>query len=107
MSFTSETLIDAVRTVVLNFEEMQSNVKKVSVQDIADKANSSYTTIRELKKGILKNLSIKKALEISARLNGPSTLEQLLQSSEDTNPQEAEEFSKRFSHLFDYNITLN
>ena len=104
MSFTSETLIDAVRTVVLNFEDMQANVKKVSVQDIADKANSSYTTIRELKKGILKNLSIKKALEISSRLNGPSTLEELLRSSKDSSPEETEEFSKRFSHLFDYNI---
>lgn len=104
MNFSSETLVNAVRTVVLNFEEMHSNAKKTSIQDIADKANSSYTTIREIKKGVLKNLSIKKALEISSRLNGPSTLEELLKANKNSNPEEVEELSKKYSHLFDYSI---
>ena len=61
MNYTSETLINAVQRVILNFENVHCNIKNVSIQEIADKANSSYTTIREIKKGILKNLSIKKA----------------------------------------------
>lgn len=104
MNLTSETLIGAVHAVVQNFEDELSNIQKVSIQEIADKANSSYTTIREIKKGILKNLSVKKALEISSRLNGPKTLEELLAVTKETSPEEANELSKKYSHLFDYSI---
>ena len=103
MNYTSETLINAVQRVILNFENVHCNIKNVSIQEIADKANSSYTTIREIKKGILKNLSIKKALEISSRLNGPENLEALVSDS-DMNTNKAKDFTKKYSHLFDYSL---
>jgi hypothetical protein len=107
MNLNSESLITAVQNVIFSFEEGQSSAKKASIQDIADKTNSSYTTIRELKKGILKNLSVKKALEISTRLSGPLTLVDLLKQTDSSDVFETQEYSRRFSHLFDYSVIPN
>ena len=104
MNITSETLVKAVQKVIFDYEESNSSSKKINIQQLADNANSSYTTIREIKKGLLKNLSVKKAIEISSRLNGPSTLQELIKLTEIKNPEVAEDYKRRFSHLFEYNM---
>ncbi|PIP93498.1 MAG: hypothetical protein COW78_15070 [Bdellovibrio sp. CG22_combo_CG10-13_8_21_14_all_39_27] len=102
MNINSDVLVSAIQKVMTNFEERFGD--SLSLQDIADKTNSSYTTIREIKKGILKNLSVKKALEISKRLDGPKNLEELVKETKTADPNEAQELSRRFSHLFDFNM---
>jgi len=103
MNINTEILVKAVQKVILNYEQINST-KKVSTQDIADSAKSCYTTIREIKKGILKSLSIKKSIEISSNLQGPKTLRELLELVEKNNANEAELYAKKYSHLFDYNL---
>ncbi|MBI2519484.1 MAG: hypothetical protein HYV97_03680 [Bdellovibrio sp.] len=102
MNISSEMLVNAVRGVILKFENTISC--KVSTQELADRANSSYTTIREIKNGVLKSMSVKKSLEISKRLGGPATLEELLKFAEIQNPKEVQDYKERFSHLLDHAI---
>lgn len=99
VDITTENLVSAVQRVILDYEAQNG----LSTQAIADKAKSGYTTIREIKNGKLKSLSIKKSLEISKNLSGPSTLEELMSLS-DISKEKAEDFKARFSHLFDYNV---
>ena len=102
MNISTNHLVQAVQSVISGFEQTSCG-SKLTVQELADMANSSYTTIREIKKGVLKNLSVKKALEISSRLNGPQTVEELL--GDYTIPKEdMSEITRRYSHLFDYSI---
>ena len=102
MEIVTSNLVEAVQGVILAFEKAACE-NKLSIQDLADKANSSYTTIREIKKGVLKSLSVKKALEISRRLNGPQTIEELLSTGKE-DEVDVDEISRKYSHLFDYNI---
>lgn len=94
---TSELLVSALQNVIVRFEEKKENV---SIAEIAECAGSSYTTIREIKKGILKNLSAKKALDISQRLKGPTTIKDLLNFS----LEESREYDFDYGHLSDYTI---
>ena len=93
---SSEALREAVRKVILDFEATHSNE---TTQTIADKSLSSYTTILEIRMGTLKSLSIKKALEISNRLNGPQTLEGLLKTTAND--------CQEYSFLSNYDIYSN
>lgn len=101
MNISAENLVVALQRVIGDYTDNQD--MKMSIQDIADKANSGYTTIREIKNGSLKSLTAKKALEISKRLNGPSTLESLMEMS-DFAKVNLKKYSQKFSHLFNYNI---
>lgn len=101
MQITAQKLVSALQGVINSFENQHHS--KLSIQEIADISNSGYGTIRTIKNGSLKNISIKKALEISIRLNGPSKLEDLLGTLEDKN-ENVQLYAKKFSHLFKYNM---
>jgi len=100
VNINSDVLVSAIQKVMTNFEERFGD--SLSLQDIADKTNSSYTTIREIKKGILKNLSVKKALEISKRLDGPVSLNELLEKSQSSPNPDISDVTQKYSHLFEY-----
>ena len=51
MNISTNQLVQAVQSVISGFEQTSSG-SKVTVQELADMANSSYTTIREIKKCI-------------------------------------------------------
>ena len=99
MEITSENLVLAVQKVILDFES--NSTEKLSTQKVADKANSAYTTIRQIKNGSLKSLTAKKAIEISSRLEGPNKVSDLLKSIDANN---LSNLAQEFSHLFDYNM---
>jgi predicted DNA-binding ArsR family transcriptional regulator len=104
MNLSNETLVQAVQYVLNDYENKFQDEEKPSLQQIADKANSGYTTINQIKRGTLKSLSIKKALEISQKLNGPGTLEDLIGLTNANDNTEARAFNQNFSHLFNYNL---
>lgn len=97
----SEILVKAVARVISSYEDSATD-SRPSIQDIADQALSGYTTINEIKRGKLKNLSVKKALEISKRLDGPKDLAELIALADETKVDEAKEFSRASMHLYPY-----
>lgn len=101
LSDSSEILVKAVAQVISSYEDNTAN-SKPSIQDIADQTLSGYTTINEIKRGKLKSLSVKKALEISKRLGGPNDLAELVALGDETKVDEAKEFSRASKHLYPY-----
>lgn len=97
MNITSKELVNALQKVITNFEEKNLD-KNPSISQIAEYAGASYTTVREIKRGILKNLSIKKAIDMSRRLGGPTTIKELVGYKED----ECHEYKLKYEHLEDY-----
>jgi hypothetical protein len=98
----TEALINSVQKVVSSYLDANPDL---SLGELSDKAMSSQTTLRGLKNNSIKFLSVKKALEISGRLGGPKSLEDLMSLSSDPYEQkEASAYSKNFSHLFDYEL---
>jgi len=102
-SDASEILVKAVGKVISTYQEKTPD-NKPSVQDIADTTLSGYTTINEIMRGKLKNLSVKKALEISKRLNGPTDLAELVSLVDESKKSDAESFAKGFPHLYPYEM---
>lgn len=100
---SSEVLIQAVQKVYFAFEADERN-QSLSIQDIADRSKSSYSTISALKKNKIKNLSVKKALEISSALGGPKDLAELVAVADETQVNDAREFAKSFPHLSPYEM---
>lgn len=100
---SSEILIQAVQKVCITFEADARN-GGISIQDLADKAKSSYSTISSLKKGTIKHLSVKKALEISNALGGPTDLSELVSIVDETQVNDAKDFARNFPHLSPYEM---
>lgn len=78
MQITTENLVTAVQKVITNYCASFDANETPSTTEIADVAGSGVTTIRDIRKGTLKSLSVKKALEISTKLGGADSLETLL-----------------------------
>lgn len=95
MDISPESLASAINSVIDLYQK--SLGVDLSIQQIADRTKSSYTTISEIRKNKIKSFTVKKALEISESLNGPDTLAELLNQD-----LEVIEYQKRFSHLFNH-----
>jgi hypothetical protein len=102
MQITTENLVSAVQGVITNYCASFGSDKIPSTTDIADHSCSGVTTIRDIKKGTLKSLSVKKALEISSKLGGAQTLDKLLGEVEIDHLDHLDEYtplSKEFENL--------
>ena len=100
-----ELVTKALKKVISEFECKTSG--RASVQDIAEKSKCGLTTIYDIKRGAINSLSIKKALEISTRLGGPTELKELLKSVEQVDPKEAEQCARNIPHMLEYSPTTD
>ena len=94
-------LAEALKEVVSNHEKYNGD-GSMSTRQIADNASASHTTIHQIKKGTLKSISIKKALEISKKLGGPTELKELLKMVEKDNPEEADAIRKKYADIAEH-----
>jgi hypothetical protein len=102
MQITTENLVNAVQGVITNYCASFDPSQAPSTTDIADQAGSGVTTIRDIRKGTLTSLSVKKALEISTKLGGAKTLDILLGKEEVDHLDHLEEYTplaKEFESL--------
>ena len=99
-----EPLAEALNKVIREYEKNCDG--KPGTQKTADEADCAYTTIRNIKNGTLTSLSLRKALEISKRLNGPETLGDLMKKIEEDVPEDegVKEYARKYSHLMDYRL---
>ena len=93
-------LAESLKQVVSNHEARSGG--EMSTRQIADNAHTSHTTIHQIKKGTIKSISIRKALEISKRLGGPTELKELLKIVEKDNPEEAKAIGKKYADIMEH-----
>ena len=72
-----EALIGGLRLVILEYKENHKG-KGISTQDIAGEAKSSYTTINGILGGKHSSMKLETILQISERLEGPTSIGELL-----------------------------
>lgn len=102
MQITTENLVNAVQGVITSYCASFEPNETPSTAEIADQAGSGVTTIRDIRKGTLTSLSVKKALEISKRLGGAQTLDKLLGEEEIDHLDHLDEYTplaKEFENL--------
>jgi hypothetical protein len=113
MDITTSELSAALRRVMQDYETLFSDSDRPTTNDLADKTGSAPTTIRTIKNNSIKSLSFKKSLDISKKLNGPTSLEDLVNYNLPTSTDKTDKLdhiepytalSTNFESLFDDTI---
>ena len=80
---------ETVKRIITDYKEKHP-WDKHSCQSIADKADSCRTTISDIMRGRIKNLSLKNAHKIGKALDGPESFDDFISLVKEENPDDME-----------------